>query len=199
MIRKNDKYIQNELEKSLLLANLLKNSEEITKIINLVVIECVRCLKKNNKIVLMGNGGSAAEAQHIAAEFVGRFAFERPGLPAIALTTDTSIITAIGNDYGFEQIFSRQIETHCSEGDICIGYSTSGRSKNISLGFKKAKALRLTCIAMIGNQKTSLTKYCDYSIRIPMTDTAKIQEGHSIIGHIICGLIEKNLFQKLIK
>jgi len=195
MVKKNEQYIEKQLEKSILLVNLMRNSSELIDNLNAAAIACVKCLQNNKKIVLMGNGGSAADSQHIAAELVGRFSFERPGLFAIALTTDTSILTALGNDYGFETIFSRQIETYCSEGDVCIGYSTSGKSKNILLGFKKAKALGVTCIALTGKKETQMAKYCDYSLNIPMTETSKIQEGHAILGHILCGLIENMLFK----
>jgi D-sedoheptulose 7-phosphate isomerase len=156
---------------------------------------CIDCLKGGNKILLAGNGGSAGDAQHIAGELVGRFAFDRPGLPAIALTTDTSILTAIGNDYGYELLFVRQVQAHARAGDILIGYSTSGRSPNILRAFEAARSLGVVCIGMTGNRGGRMRELCDHLLEVPSSDTPKIQEGHLILGHILCGLIEKTLFE----
>jgi len=158
--------------------------------------ECVKCLKNGGKILLAGNGGSAAEAQHVAGEFVSRFALDRPGLPAIALTTDTSIITAIGNDYGYETLFARQIQALGKAGDIFIGYSTSGRSVNIINAFKEARRRGMVCIGFTGNRGGVMRELCDYLIVIPSSDTPKIQEGHLVLDHILCGLVEKLLFSE---
>lgn len=156
---------------------------------------CIEALKRNGKILLAGNGGSAADAQHIAAELVSRFRFDRPGLPAIALTTDTSILTAIGNDYGYEKLFSRQIQALGRAGDVFIGYSTSGRSANILAGFEEARSHGLTCIGLTGNRGGPMLELCDYILEIPSSGTPKIQEGHLVLGHILCGLIEKAIFE----
>jgi D-sedoheptulose 7-phosphate isomerase len=157
---------------------------------------CIDRLKTGGKILLAGNGGSAADAQHIAGEFVSRFAFDRPGLPAIALTTDTSILTAIGNDYGYEKLFTRQIQALANEGDIFIGYSTSGKSPNIISAFEEAKKKNLICVGMTGNRGGPMIELCDYLLSVPSADTPKIQEGHLVLGHILCGLIENALFRK---
>jgi D-sedoheptulose 7-phosphate isomerase len=156
---------------------------------------CIECLQGGGKILLAGNGGSAADAQHIAGEFVSRFAFDRPGLPAIALTTDTSILTAIGNDYGYEKLFARQVQTHGQKGDVFIGYSTSGKSPNMLLAFEQARALGLLCIGLTGNRGGPMGGLCDYLLAVPSLDTPKIQEGHLVLGHILCGLVENALFK----
>jgi len=155
------------------------------------VAECLRdCLKRGNKILLMGNGGSAADSQHIAAEIVGRYKRERRGLPAIALTTDTSILTSIGNDYGFEFIFSRQVEALCNPSDVVIGISTSGNSVNVVRGIETAKQIGAVTVALTGGSGGKLTTLCDYNLTIPSSDTPRIQEAHIFIGHNLCGLME---------
>jgi D-sedoheptulose 7-phosphate isomerase len=156
---------------------------------------CITCLQNGGKIMLAGNGGSAADAQHIAGELVSRFMFDRPGLPAIALTTDTSILTAIGNDYGFETLFARQVQAQGNEGDVFIGYSTSGRSPNILLALKEARKRGLVCIGLTGNKGGAIRDLCDHLLEIPSDDTPKIQEGHLVLGHILCGLVENTLFK----
>ncbi len=157
---------------------------------------CISSLKAGGKILLAGNGGSAADAQHIAGEFVSRFAFDRPGLPAIAITTDTSILTAIGNDYGYELLFARQIQALGNREDVFIGYTTSGSSPNVIKAFELAKEAGLFCIGMTGARKRLPSHLCDVLIEIPSLDTPKIQEGHLVVGHIICGLVENALFKK---
>lgn len=156
---------------------------------------CITCLREGGKILLAGNGGSAADAQHIAGEFVSRFAFDRPGLPAIALTTDTSILTAIGNDYGYEKLFARQVQAHGSKGDIFIGYSTSGKSPNILRAFEEAHSRGLVSIGLTGNRCGRMRELCDYLLEAPSGDTPKIQEGHLVLGHILCGLVENAIFK----
>jgi len=156
---------------------------------------CIASLKQGGKILLAGNGGSAADAQHIAGEFVSRFAFDRPGLPAIALTTDTSILTAIGNDYGYEKLFTRQIQALGNKGDVFIGYSTSGKSPNILNALQEARAKGLVCIGLMGNRGGPMRDFCDYSLEVPSSDTPKIQEGHLVLGHILCGLVENAMFK----
>jgi D-sedoheptulose 7-phosphate isomerase len=155
---------------------------------------CIECLRSGGKILLAGNGGSAADSQHIAGELVSRFAFDRPGLPAIALTTDSSILTAIGNDYGYEMLFARQVQALGSKGDVFIGYSTSGKSPNILRAFKDARTNGLVCVGLTGNQVGAMQDLCDYLLVVPSSDTPKIQEGHLVLGHILCGLIEDALF-----
>lgn len=156
---------------------------------------CIACLQRGGKILLAGNGGSAADAQHIAGEFVSRFAFDRPGLPAIALTTDTSILTAIGNDYGYEKLFARQVQAHGNKGDIFIGYSTSGKSPNILRAFEEARARGMVCVGLTGNRGGPMRELCDFLLEVPSAVTPKIQEGHLVLGHILCGLVENTLFK----
>ena len=156
---------------------------------------CINCLQSGGKILLAGNGGSAADAQHIAGEFVSRFAFDRPGLPAVALTTDTSILTAIGNDYGFDKLFARQVQALGNRGDVLIGYSTSGQSPNIVLALREAKARGLLCVGMTGRRSPAMREFCDVFLEVPSERTPKIQEGHLVLGHILCGLVEAAIFE----
>ncbi|MPS49698.1 MAG: SIS domain-containing protein [Methylobacillus sp.] len=148
------------------------------------------CLAKGGKILLFGNGGSAADSQHIAAEIVGRYKKERRGLPAIALTTDTSILTSVGNDYGFDFIFSRQVEALCLPIDLVIGFSTSGNSRNVVLGIEKAREIGAVTVAMTGGSGGKLASLCDHVLTMPTSDTPRIQEAHILIGHSLCDLVE---------
>jgi D-sedoheptulose 7-phosphate isomerase len=142
----------------------------------------------------MGNGGSAADAQHFVAEIVGRFKMERPGLPAVALSTDTSILTAIGNDYGFENIFRRQVEALAVSGDLVVGISTSGNSPNVQSALELAREKGCTTIALLGKDGGSIKKICDLALVVPSHDTPRVQEGHITIIHIVCDLLEKTMF-----
>lgn len=155
----------------------------------------IQCLQGGGKILLAGNGGSAADAQHIAGEFVSRFAFDRPGLPAIALTVDSSILTAIGNDYGYEKLFARQLQALGLKGDIFIGYSTSGKSPNVLHAFEEARGKGMVCIGLTGNRGGPMHELCDHLLEVPSSDTPKIQEGHLVLGHILCGLVENSIFK----
>jgi D-sedoheptulose 7-phosphate isomerase len=148
------------------------------------------CLRNGGKVLFFGNGGSAADAQHMAAELVGRFVLERAGLPAIALTTDSSILTAVGNDYGFEQVFARQVQALGRPGDVVVAISTSGNSPNVLEGIKEAKKRNLKTIALTGNDGGALAKQSDIAITIASTSTARIQECHIAIGHLFCELLE---------
>ena len=152
-----------------------------------------KALKDGNKVLLFGNGGSAADAQHIAAEIVGRFKKERKPLPAIALTTDTSILTAVGNDYGFESIFERQVQALCTPGDIAIGITTSGESLNVIKGLMKAHDLGATTVAFTGRNGGKVVDIAHYSFVVPSYDTARIQECHITLGHVICEVIDRLL------
>lgn len=158
---------------------------------------CIAALRADGKIMLVGNGGSAADAQHIAGELVSRFAFDRPGLPAIALTTDTSILTAIGNDYGYTELFARQIQALGRPGDVLIAYSTSGQSPNILRALGAARDAGVKSIGLTGNRGGDMVDLCDICIEVPAQYTPKIQEGHLAIGHILCGLIEEAIFGNL--
>ena len=156
-------------------------------------VAIIDCLKKGNKVLFFGNGGSAADAQHLAAEIVGRYEKERKGYPSIALTTDTSILTAVGNDYGFDTIFTRQIEALGKPGDVAYAISTSGNSKNVLLAVKKAKSLGLVTIGITGKSGGELAKSVDISINVSDPKTARIQESHLMIGHIICERVDEAL------
>ena len=151
------------------------------------------CLQKGGKLILMGNGGSAGDSQHIAAELIGRFKKERRAMPAIALTVDSSSLTALGNDYGFETVFERQVEALAQKNDAVVGISTSGNSENVVRALKKANALGAETIGLTGNNGGKIKGVANLSIIIPSNDTARIQEVHITIGHIICELIEEDL------
>ena len=147
-------------------------------------------LQRGNKVLLCGNGGSAADAQHIAAELTGRFKKERHPLPGIALTTDTSALTAIGNDYGFDQVFSRQVAALAKEGDVVIGISTSGNSLNVIYALETAKEMGCKALGLSGKGGGKMNDVCDINLIVPSDDTARIQEMHSLIGHILCQLVD---------
>ena len=165
---------------------------EIMSIVELIVT----AYKTGKKVVLFGNGGSAADAQHIAGELVGRFKLERKPLRAIALTTDTSVITSITNDYGFDHVFSRQIEALVDESDIVIGISTSGKSPNVLQALQVAHAKGAKIVGLTGKHGTELQKLSDVTIMVPSDNTPRIQEAHITIGHILCELVERTLFGK---
>jgi D-sedoheptulose 7-phosphate isomerase len=175
--------------------NILKNIDLIEKI-NIVAKMIIKACKENKKVILFGNGGSAADAQHLAAELVNKFYLDRKSLPAIALTVNTSILTAIGNDYSFDQIFSKQLEGIGAEGDIAIGISTSGNSKNVIEGLKFAKEKKLYTIGFTGKNGGKINNIVDICINVPSDDTPRIQEVHIMIGHIICEIVEKELFKE---
>jgi D-sedoheptulose 7-phosphate isomerase len=154
----------------------------------------VAAYRRGGKVILLGNGGSAADAQHIAAEFVGRFYLERPALPALALHANSSIVTAIGNDYGFDEIFSRQIEAQARAGDVVVGISTSGNSPNVVKALECANQLECATVAFVGAKACRLDEVATHVLRVPSDDTPHIQEGHIAAGHIICYLVERELF-----
>lgn len=153
---------------------------------------CKAAIQYDHKILLCGNGGSAADSQHIAAEFVGRFVKERCGLPAIALTTDTSILTAIGNDYGYDEVFRRQVEALGRKGDVLIGISTSGNSVNVLKAFEQAVKQGITTLAFTGAKESKMSELADVTIRVPAPVTARVQECHIMIGHIICEAVDED-------
>jgi len=167
----------------------LRNVVEVSELI-------IQTMRNGNRVLFAGNGGSAADAQHLAAEFVSRFEFDRPGLPALSLSTDTSMLTAIGNDYGYELLFKRQLEAQARAGDVFIGITTSGRSKNILAAFSACKALGVTSVALCG-LGGDLENTVDHVIRAPSTHTPRIQECHIVIGHMICAEVERQIFGHL--
>ena len=180
--------IQNELQ---------AHQETINKTIDTLIPDIqsaselmVKVLRSGNKILLVGNGGSAADAQHIAAELTGRYKSERKGLPAIALTTDTSALTAISNDYGYGRVFDRQVEALANQGDLLIGISTSGNSDNIISAFTLAQEIGCTTLGMSGKSGGKMNEVCDLNLVIPSNDTPRIQEMHILIGHILCQAVD---------
>ena len=187
--------IKKHIKESISVKKKILENDIIINEIDKISQACIQAYKKGNKLLFAGNGGSAADSQHIAGEFVSRFYFDRPGLSAIALTTDTSILTAIGNDYGYDQLFSRQIEAVGCKGDIFFGISTSGNSKNIIEGLKKAKENKLITVGFSGESGGDMQNLCDYCINIPSSDTPRIQESHILVGHIICYIVEKKMFE----
>lgn len=164
---------------------------EIVEIAGLMI----ESLKKGGKVILFGNGGSAADAQHIAAELIGRFKRDRSALAGIALNTNTSVLTSLANDYGYEVVFSKQIEALAQKNDIAIGISTSGRAKNVIMGLKQAKKIGIKTVALSGGDGGEIVKIADLSIIVPSSVTARIQEAHITIGHVICELAEQALCQ----
>lgn len=189
-------YIKGHFKDSILTKEQILKDENLLKLIKNVSLEIIKAYKNGNKTLIAGNGGSAADAQHIAGEFVSRFYFDRPGIASIALTTDTSILTAIGNDYGYENIFSRQVEAQGVKGDVFIGISTSGNSKNILKALESCKKKEILSIGLTGESGGAMDKMCDYCIKVPSSCTPRIQESHIVIGHIICAIVEEELFGK---
>lgn len=180
--------IKNEINAHIRVANSLHNlTEEIIK----SAILCVDSIKNGGKILLFGNGGSAADAQHIAAELVGRYKVKRKGLPAIAITTDTSVLTSIGNDFGYAHVFDRQLEAIAMKGDVVIGISTSGNSENVICALKLASTLECKTIGFSGQDGGGMNNICDINLIVPSDDTPRIQEMHIVIGHTICHLIDQ--------
>jgi D-sedoheptulose 7-phosphate isomerase len=186
--------ILNIFEKS---ATVINESKASIKEINSAVNMIIKTIEKGKKIVIFGNGGSAADAQHMAAEFVGRYLIERDSLPAIALTTDTSALTGIGNDYGFEKVFARQCDALVNNGDLVIAISTSGKSPNIIEGIKTSKNKNAKIILLTGKNNNKLKHLTDITIRVPSNETPRIQESHRIIIHIICEFVEKHFLKKI--
>jgi D-sedoheptulose 7-phosphate isomerase len=188
-------YISEQIAEAQRVMLAMHADQALSRTIEAAATACIQCFKRGGKILLAGNGGSAADAQHIAGELVSRFAFDRPGLAAIALTTDTSILTAIGNDYGYERLFSRQVQALGNKGDVLIVYSTSGKSPNILRALDEARAKELITVGLTGNRGGAMRDLCDYLLEVPSASTPKIQEGHLVIGHILCGLVESAMFK----
>lgn len=186
--------IETQLTQSLQTLTALQRDAALQSSLESAALACIHSLRQGGKVLLAGNGGSAADSQHIAGELVSRFAYDRPGLAAVALTTDTSILTAIGNDYGYERLFARQIQALGRPGDVFIAYSTSGRSPNIVLALEHARSAGIVTIGMTGNRGGPMVELCDHVLAVPSSDTPKIQEGHLVLGHILCGLIEATIF-----
>ena len=179
-----------QIEESVALKrSLIEQTDTILEIAN----QLIQCFQQGNKVLLFGNGGSAADAQHIAAELAGRYCLYRDPLPAIALTTNTSSLTAIGNDFGYQEVFARQLRGLARKGDVAIGISTSGNSTNVIAGIEEAKRCGLATVAFTG-QGGKLKEIADHVLSVPSTDTPRIQEAHITAGHIVCYLVETSLF-----
>lgn len=186
--------VRSAIAESISVKQGLMNDEGALALIVRTVQVCVDAFRRGNKLLLAGNGGSAADAQHIATEFVSRFSFDRPGLPAIALTTDSSLLTAIGNDYGNDELFRRQVEANGSKGDVFVGISTSGNSRNVINALTKARELGIFTVGLAGATGGNMADACDICIKVPSLSTPRIQEAHITVGHIICGMVEAALF-----
>jgi D-sedoheptulose 7-phosphate isomerase len=186
--------IKSHIEASINAKRAILQSPELLLDIEKAASLILEAYKKGKKTLLAGNGGSAADAQHIAAEFVSRFYLDRPGIPSLALTTDTSVITGIGNDYGYEKIFSRQLQAMGNEGDVFIGITTSGNSPNILEALEECKKGKIITIGLTGASGGKISDKCDLCIKVPSAETPRIQEAHILIGHIICCIVENELF-----
>ncbi|WP_455223486.1 D-sedoheptulose-7-phosphate isomerase [Kaarinaea lacus] len=182
--------IKSQLEASCLVKQQMLENAAILQSIEDACSRCIAALKAGNKIILAGNGGSAADAQHIAAELVGRFETERPGLPAITLTTNSSTVTAVANDFNYDNIFRRQIQALGQPGDVFIGISTSGNSPNVIAAIEQCKSQEITVIGLTGETGGKMREICDLCVQVPSRNTARIQESHITIGHILCSQID---------
>ena len=185
--------IQTELAESVRVKQALLADETVLRQITVIAGLMVDAYKAGHKTMWAGNGGSAADAQHMAGELVNKFTFDRPGLAALSLSTDTSIITAVGNDYGFDRLFARQVEAQGCAGDVFIGISTSGKSPNLVNALAACKAKGITSVALVGANPCPMDDY-DYVIHVPSTKTPRIQECQTLIGHILCSIVEQELF-----
>jgi D-sedoheptulose 7-phosphate isomerase len=188
--------VRNEIRAAREVCDKMLADEGLQRQVANIARVCVEAFRTGGKVLLAGNGGSAADAQHLAGEFVSRFAFDRPGLPAIALTTDTSVITAISNDYGYEKVFGRQIQALGNTGDVFIAISTSGNSPNILHGIEEATSRGLRTVGLTGQSGGKLFHLCEECVRVPSTVTPHIQQAHILVGHTICLIAEEELFEK---
>jgi D-sedoheptulose 7-phosphate isomerase len=189
-------FINSEIRESVAVKRRLLESVDLMEETGRIAGACIRAFQAGNRILFAGNGGSAADAQHLAAEFVSRFYYDRPGLPALSLSTDPSAVTAIGNDYGYDKLFARQVQAHGRAGDVLVAISTSGKSPNILQAIRVAQELKMVTVALTGEGGGEMAALCDYRILVPSTVTPKIQECHITIGHAICAAVEAELFPK---
>ncbi len=189
-------FAREEIGKTVALLQALAADSRLVDEIERAAETIVAALNSGRKVLFLGNGGSAADAQHLAAELVGRLAIERAALPALALTADTSVLTALGNDYGFDQVFARQVEAHGQAGDVLIAISTSGRSKNVLTALEAARGRGMRTIGLAGGSGGDMAELCDTCLKMPSRETQKIQEAHIVVGHIICGLVEQAIAPK---
>jgi D-sedoheptulose 7-phosphate isomerase len=186
--------VKSQVEASIQVKQAVLQDTELLKLVEKVSSVIIDAYKNGKKTLLAGNGGSAADAQHIAGELVARFYFDRPALPSIALTTDSSVMTAIGNDYGYERLFARQVQALGNEGDVFIGISTSGNSPNIIKALEACKEKGIITVGLTGLNGGKMAEMCDFCIKVPSNETPRIQEVHILVGHIICCIVEEELF-----
>lgn len=189
--------ITDRINESITLKQELLKDQALLSLIEQVAVQLSTSFLEGNKLFLCGNGGSAADAQHLAAEFSGRFYYDRPPLPAEAMHVNTSYLTAVANDYGYDKVYARYLESSAIQGDFLIGLSTSGNSENIVQAFKKAKELGVKIIAFTGKGGGKMAEYADYLIEVPSTDTPRIQECHMLVGHILCEWVESSVFPRV--
>ncbi len=188
--------ITRSISDSIAAKQAILNNPELLQTIQQVADTMITALRSGNRVLWCGNGGSAADAQHLAAELSGRFYYDRPPLNSEALHCNTSYLTAVANDYGYELIYSRMIDGACKQGDVLVGISTSGNSKNILNAFRKAKELGVVTVAMTGKTGGEMRQVADYLLNVPSMDTPRIQESHIMLGHIICEIVEARMFPK---
>jgi D-sedoheptulose 7-phosphate isomerase len=186
-------YIKSEVTKAIDVMNSILADTSIMATVENIGKACAASVRDGGKVMFCGNGGSAGDSQHLAAEMVGKLVFDRPGMAGLALTTDTSALTAVGNDFGYEHVFSRQVEALGRAGDVLIGISTSGGSKNVIKAMEVARAKGIKTVAMTGMKHGPMADLADHWIAIPHGETQKIQEGHMVLGHIFCALMEAEI------
>lgn len=191
-----NKFISATIQQSIDVKQNILADRSFIALIAQVADAAVKVFRSGHKIILAGNGGSAADAQHLTGELVNRFRFDRPPLPAIALSTDTSVLTCIANDTSFENVFARQVQGLGAKGDMFLGISTSGSSANVVKALEQCRKMKIISVGFTGKNGMKMKKKCDYCFAVPSTDTPRIQEAHIMIGHILCDLIESSLFKK---
>lgn len=184
-------YIKSEVGKTIAVLQAIVHDQALMATVTAIGAACATAIRAGGKVMFCGNGGSAGDSQHLAAEMVGKLVFDRPAMAGLALTTDTSAITAVGNDFGYEHIFSRQVDGLGRTGDVLIGISTSGGSKNVIKAMEVARAKGITTVAMTGMKRGVMADLADHWLAVPHTETQKIQEGHIVLGHIFCALVEE--------
>ena len=186
-------YFEQEVGKTIVVMQAMAADGGLRHTVERVAETCASAIAAGGKVMFCGNGGSAADSQHLAAELVGKLVFDRPGMAGLALTVDTSALTAIGNDFGYEFVFSRQVEALGRAGDVLVGLTTSGRSKNVMRAFEAARSRGIVTVAMTGQARGPVADAADHWLAVPHTETQKIQEGHIVLGHIFCALIEARI------
>jgi len=189
-------YVLESFKSSIKTKQAILEDESIISSIYKISAKIVESINSGGKVLIAGNGGSAADAQHVAGEFVNRFHFDRPGLPCIALSTDTSVLTAVGNDYAFDLVFKKQIEALGKAGDVFIGITTSGNSPNIVEAMKLCKEKGIATVGLTGQKTGKIDDFCDCMIKVPSNETPRVQESHILVEHIICGIVEASIFKR---